>query len=716
MSAFLFSTFFGLFIHQLLSIIQVGQTSSLTTINIWPGITIFMQRGTFLAFRATLLTAVTIIFIGLLLIMVAQQIHPEQGYAYRFGEALTSPRVPSALFGIMVGVLTSNMLNRLLRQKAGAAFTSGDWLEVALIFFLFVMGVGGEEALRSYSGRVSEISFGATNKIAFSDSSSRKGAPELVGNASRPAADKGSGDPASGGGSTGLQRASLIGDTAEKDRRYLALFEKVEGRPPPVANTAPSSEAVERAARTMIYPFASCLHGIFVLTANSSYVNDRLAPLVDLFQKLKADATPEARSNLAGAFGPQIREVGNKAYDLFLDKYLNNRGGPVDPDILNECSAIVALLCASNQSGAGGPWEREAGASKWLADNKKDAAACMARRFGSDDSKTSSSGGDRTSSPDPDRQRDEARFKSSVAQLSMPGELNERPYLAIIFASFAAQLGHYSSASLILDGWVRPLGNAAALPDRWYVIRARFALAGYIEEWIRQKGDDVEPALRKYHIENLEKITTSMDGFQTKRIAKAIGGEGRFDPGAFFATYSGDDDICVLNEEAKSFSPGEIELLADFYLSYITAKISDANQSLRHSEVAKSKAAAISTSIKELTQSSFRCLRLAREQKAENRASILDLFARNQINIVEKTASLKDKDSLREQLKIAQRVAQLAADTLYERQDLEKKKKDDYENALTFADRTQGSPTIETYEKILVTLSRIRDTARVLDQ
>jgi hypothetical protein len=715
MSAFLFSAFFGLFIHQLLSIIQVGGISGLTKIDVWSGITIFMRERTFLAFRATLLTAIAIIFIALLLIIVAQQIHPEQGYAYRFGEALTSPRVPSALFGIMVGVLTSNMLNRLLRGKIGAALTSRDWLEVILIGFLFVMGVGGEEALRSYSGRISEISFGATNKIAFSDSSSRK-VLETVSNASRPGAEK-SADYATSGGSTGLQRTALISDTAAKDGRYLALFEKVEGRPPPVANTAPSSEAIELATRTLIYPLASCLDGIFAHTANSSYVNDRLAPLVELFQKLKDDTTLKARSDLARAFGQQIRQVGDKAYDLFLYKYLNNRGGPVDRDLLNACSAIVALLCARDESSGGRPWEHEASASKWVEGNKKDAAACMAERFGSDDGKTSSGGGGK-SLPDSDEQRDEARFKSSVAQLSVRDEINERPYMAITFASFAAQLGHYVTASLILDDWIRPLRKAGALPDKWYVIRARFVLAVYMEEWIRQKGDNVEPALRKYHIGNLEKIISFMDGFQTRRIAKTINGEGRFDPGVFYATYSGDDDVCVLhgNDEVKSLSPDETKLLSDFYVSYVTAKISHVNHSLRHSEVAKKSAATISTSVKELTQTSFKCLNLSPEAKAENRAEILDLFARNQINIVENNTALKDKDSLREQLKIAQRVARLAADTVYQRQDTEKKNKDDDENGLKFDDRIRPSPTIEIYEKILVTQGRIKDTERQLDQ
>jgi hypothetical protein len=220
MSAFLFSAFFGLLVHQLLSIIQVDWTFGFTRIRVRPRITIRMPVRIFIALRAALLTAAVIIFIASLLIIVAQQIHPEQGYAYRFGEALTSPRVPSALFGVIVGVLTSNMLNRLLRGQIGAALTSRDWLEVILIFFLFVMGVGGEEALRSYSGRVSEISFGATNKIAFSDSSATasRSAPEPTSNASRPAGDKG-GDYANSGESTGLQRASLIGDIAAKDGR-----------------------------------------------------------------------------------------------------------------------------------------------------------------------------------------------------------------------------------------------------------------------------------------------------------------------------------------------------------------------------------------------------------------------------------------------------------------------------------------------------------------
>jgi hypothetical protein len=708
MSLFLFSAFFGFVVHQLLSIIQVDLTFGFKRcIFVGHRITIRMPQRTFIACKVILFSAAVIIFVALVLIIVTQQIHPEQGYAYRLGDALTSPRIPSAVFGLLVGALTGNMVNRVLRRKNTDPFTVRDWLEVILIFFLFIMGVGGEAAVQSYAGRISEISFGATNKIAFTDSqaSNAKRAPEQAGNASRLAGPAGAGFLTSTG-SAGLRRASSLGSIAEKDRMYLALFDKVESRPPPGGSVKGSLDAVEGMSRTLIDPFASCLSAIFVRTANSNYVNARLGPLVDLFHSLKVDSSATARATLVSSFLDQTLEVADKAYDLYLNKFLHdqNQQFPEDPqDVIAVCSRIVVLLCADDPAHGDPPWRDQSTSVKWLKDkaNKDAAATCMDARF-----KTSTT---------PDGQQDFDRLNKRIEQMNISEELKQRPYLTIAFASFDAQLGYYDAASLILDNWIKTATKTDQFPGKWYAIRARIVLAGYMEEWIRQKGDNVELVLRKYHIKNLQKIVSAMAEFQAAAAAQKINGEGRFEPGLMLATYSGDDDACPTDPHSK-YAQDELELLQGFYMSLISVKINLVNHALRHDEVARSSASAISTAVRELVNASLRCTGLGSAEKAETRAAILELFARNQLNLVNNTVSLKDKDTLRGQLKTAQRAARLAAEMVYQQQAAEKSAKDDDRTDMNFSERISTSTIIETYETILITQNKLKDAERDLAQ
>jgi hypothetical protein len=601
------------------------------------------------------------------------------------------------------------MVNRVLRRKNTDPFTVRDWLEVILIFFLFIIGVGGEAAVQSYAGRISEISFGATNKIAFTDNQAGnvKRAPEQAGNASRLAGPAGAGFLTSTG-SAGLRRASSLGSIAEKDRMYLALFDKVESRPPPGGSVRGSLDAVEGMSRTLIDPFASCLNAIFVRTANSNYVNERLGPLVDLFHNLKADSSATAKANLVSSFLEQTSRVADKAYDLYLNKFLHdqNQQFPEDPqDVVTVCSRIIVLLCADDPQ-QGGPdrlWHDQGASVKWLKDNanKDAAAACMDARF--------------KNSTNPDEQRDFDRLAKSIEQMNISEELKQRPYLTIAFASFDAQLGYYDAASLILDNWIKTATKTDQLPGKWYVIRARIVLAGYMEEWIRQKGDNVELVLRKYHIKNLQKIVSAMAEFQAAAAAQKINGEGRFEPGLMLATYSGDDDACPTDPQSK-YTQDELDLLQGFYMSHISVKINLVNHALRHDEVAKSSASAISTAVKELVNASLRCTGLDTADKAETRAAILELFARNQLNIVNNTVFLKDKDTLRGQLKTAQRAARLAAEMVYQQQAAEKSAKDDDRSDMNFSTRISTSTIIETYETILITQNKLKDAERDLAQ
>ena len=167
MSLFVFSVFAGLLLHQIVAFIQPRDSSR--TLRIGRRVVVQLPERDYLVWKAGGIALSILLFILVVTVIVAQSVHPAEGYAYRFVDALTSPRMAAGVFGGMVGLLAGNLLNRLLQNDPGYKFTSSDRLEILLIFFLIILGIGGEEFLQSYARRINKISVGTTTEISFSE-------------------------------------------------------------------------------------------------------------------------------------------------------------------------------------------------------------------------------------------------------------------------------------------------------------------------------------------------------------------------------------------------------------------------------------------------------------------------------------------------------------------------------------------------------------------
>jgi hypothetical protein len=274
----------------------------------------------------------------------------------------------------------------------------------------------------------------------------------------------------------------------------------------------------------------------------------------------------------------------------------------------------------------------------------------------------------------------------------------------IAYAGFLAQLGYHGAATLALHNWL-PQAQSEQFPSTWYELRARFMLALYLEEWIRTRGDSAPLALRQYHIDNFETVIKRMKKIAAVSEVQKLSGDARLEVGPLSAIYSGDDGIC------NAANAGERELLGNIYQSYISALAGYVDHSLKHPENAKRHASEISEHTQELNRVSLRCLDSGVQH--EKRAEFLEYYGRNQLNLVENIAPLKGADALREQIKNAEQVVQLALEFIdKEHQDEEQQKK----TTQNFLSKVSSSSISERYESLLNTQQRLKEKERELSR
>jgi hypothetical protein len=364
MSLFVFSVIAGLVFHQLISIIQPergllvragGRRARAARILIGRRIILWMPERTYLAAKATSVAVAALLFLLAVTLIVTQGVHPTRGYAVSFADALKSPGLAAAVFGALVGVLAGNVINRVLRAPDNYVLTSSDWLKIVLIGFLFILGIGGEEMIRSSMARISKISVGATTEIAFSDASTKTSMQpaEQAGNALKSVGNQEI-EYLRTGRSSGLFSNASLGETIARDQKYLDLLNKYEKGPK--FGRDPQLNATEKLVRSTIAPFSACLEGIFVRSANAAFVNTELEKIVDVFLGL---ASPGDKGDFRGAFvrdfGEAMRDVAEKAYKVGL-KDLFDKTSPVaqkkvsltteEKQFMVDCTPMVSLLCA----------------------------------------------------------------------------------------------------------------------------------------------------------------------------------------------------------------------------------------------------------------------------------------------------------------------------------------------------------------------------------
>jgi len=669
MSLFICSVLVGLLLHQIVSIIQPIDEGK--TCVFGQRIVVHLPEKTYLVFKAIVLVTAILLFIFIATIIVAQSVHPTEGYAYRFTDALTSPRMGAAIFGGLVGILLRNLLNRLLKNTDDYNFKASDYLEIALIAVLVILGIGGEEVVRSYAQRINKISVGTTTEISFSEATPK---------ASRTSAEQPGGafrnTQGDSGQSAGLAKLYDIGSNDNKsnisrDGEFIEVLSRyeLEPKPDPVDPGA--------LAPRVLSPIASCLSGIFLLNGDSTFIEQQLVLLNDPLRELATSDSPDPKKIKDQLLAP-------------ID-HLTDYVGPRWDQLQKIGASDKRYSCADFQD---------------IAEMRKALDAGSIEAF----NKT------RVSRP-----------YAAMAYAAAMAALHHYEPAVIAMDNWIIK-----AKDRIKESAAKPPANtvsaANTVADRWYLLRARLTQGLFFNEWIRQRGLSASSWLRLYHIENLKAIADEMQSFVAISELSKKNNDFKLTTGPIGASESGDDGLCSIPDlpkavAAKSKNSGTpakataqdaapeqevdkltkaaaTERLRTIYTTYLSAKSDYVDQALKHPIMKRRSAGIIGSEAKGLMSLSLRCitnnLQIARAEDIER-------YVRNEINLIDQTLSLKSKDSIMDRIRDNRQMLALAFQLIEPAVSTATEGK----NKGRILDRIATDRVLEVYETLLATQDQL---------
>jgi len=595
MSIFIFSLLAGLLLHQLVSIIQPKQGGS--EYKLGRRVVITFEPGVYVVWKAFALGLAGFLFIAIVALLNAQRVHPADGYAYRFADALTGPRMAAAIFGGLVGILLGNLLNRILKNERDYQFTSSDRLQLVLIFALVILGVGGEEILRSAAQRINKISLGTTTEISFADvapKSSRVSAEQPNG-AFRNTQGK-------SGGSAGLEKLYDIGSAdrsnIDRDRAFIEVLARYEPEP------LPEFSDIGRLAQNILSPLASCLLGISRLYGDDTFIEPQLSRMADALRDLAEPGRTDYRdihAKLSEAAGAVALYVGPRGDDFKTldDRYICQPiiGPSFDASLPTVTKASIDSFRNSRDKL---PYVAMAYASVAAALHHYEAATITMDRW------------------------IRSAHTSTVA---------EKWYL------LRARL----TQALFTDEWIRDRGTAASSSLRKYHIDNLKAIAD---------GMGAFNGISKLASQNnAYKWTIGLLG------ASHSGDDGICEIPELPAAVSGNGD----KKDRDTLSKAEAaERLETIYNSYLSARKDYVDHALKHPIMKVNSASLIESEIETLMPLSLRCIRFRPDDLLRTRAEHIERYVRSQLNLLENTASLKSSDKIQDQIRDSRQLLALA--------------------------------------------------------
>jgi hypothetical protein len=609
MSIFVFSVLCGLLLHQVASVIQpVPNTKDYT---FGHRIVVRFQGNTYLTLKVTILVVAIVAFIFLVTFIIAQNFHPAEGYAYRFVDAITSPRMGAAIFGALVGILLGNLLNRLLKNVDDYKFKSPDYLEIALIFLLVLLGIGGEEVVKSYAQRINKISVGTTTEISFSESAPKtsRASAEQPGGAFRNT----QGDS---GQSAGLAKLYDIGSNDNRsniirDEQFINVLSRYEMEPYP--------ERVEPGplAPSVLSPIGSCLSGIFQLNGDSTFIEQQLVLMNDPLRELATSDSlkPETIKEIKDQLSMSIKN---------LAKYVKPRREQLENI---RTSDKKRYSCADFQD-----------TTKML--ETFDAGSIEAFN-----------------------KSRESRPYAAMAYAAVMAALHHYEPAVMAMDDWI----RLARARIDKFAESKPPNTVA---DRWYLLRAELTQGLFLNEWIRQRGLATSSWLRLFHIENLKAIADEMQHFKAIWELSKKHDDFKLTTGLLGASESGDEGLCNVPDlpEAVAAKPKDTgtsakttssdpapltkadatERLTTIYTTYLSAKSDYVDQALKHPILKRRFASIIASEAKNLMSLSLRC---STNNPQISRAEYFERNVRNEINLIDQMLPLKSKDNINDRIR-----------------------------------------------------------------
>jgi hypothetical protein len=651
MSIFIFSLLAGLALHRMVSIIQPAKVVSRyrlekRIVKLGRSVVITFEDGAYVSAKLWALAVAFLLFFGFAVILIAQFVHPAVGFPYRFADTLRSSRMAAVVFGGLVGILLGNLLNRILRAEDDYKFTSADRLEIALIFALVVLGIGGEELLRSSVQRINKIS---VTEISFSDPASKS--PRQSTEQPRGALQNTQGEGKSGG-SAGLGKLYDIGSVndfphIERDRQLIEVLARYERE----AVAKPGD--VGRVAFDVLSPLASCLSRISRLYGDDAFVEQQLAPVAVVLRGLLTAggsvANESIRSTLTRA-SMTVREYDRSRKNDFeaiaskLRLQLDERTAcnRLTDDQYGRALALTdASINQFRESRGSLPYVAMTYASVMAALHNYEAAAITM-----------------------DNWIEAHKPARSTA---------DKWYL------LRAQV----TQAFFVEEWIRFRGAAASTQLRQYHIDN---LKGIID------GMASFSAIRQ--------ISQRNDGYKWSLGlfgASASGDEGICDVPALPEPVTSNDDSELTRAEAEN-------RLMVIYNTYLSARKDYVDHSLKHPTEKVKSASLIEDEITTLMPLSLKCISYGPAGQRRTRAEHIERFVRSELNMLENLAPLKSKDEMGEKVREAKQLLTVASQLILQQVKDAKK----ISEAGPIQQRIATDPVLELDETLLATQAQLQ--------
>jgi hypothetical protein len=586
-SIFIFALLAGLLLHQLVSMIQ--PKGGVPGYKIGRRVMIRFSPGTYVIWKACALALAGLVFIVVVVLIVAQCVRPVEGYDYRFADVLTSPRMAAGVFGGLVGILLGNLLNRLLKNDDDYKFTSPDRLQLALIFALVILGIGGEDVLRSSAQRINKISVGTTTEISFADvapKSSRVSAEQPEG-AFRNTEGK-------SGESTGLAKLYDIGSmdksNIDRDWNFIEVLARYQHEP------LPKFIEAGRLAQNILSPLASCLMGISKLYGDDTFNERQLSRIADALRDLAQPGQTnyaEIRKQLEKATSEVTLYVGPRAAEFKL---------PTDERY--SCQPIIVPSYDASLPGL----------NKELIDRFRDSRETLpyvTMAYASVEA---------------------ALHHYEAATIAMDRWIrsDHENNIAQKWYVLRARL----TQALFTDEWIRDRGAAASSSLRKYHI-----------DNLRNIADGMAA------FKVISELAKKNGGYQLTTgllAASHSGDDGICDvpdlPAQVFNSNNKAPDSLKKQADAT-------ELIETIYNTYLSARKDYVDHALKHPTIKVRYASLIESEIKALMSLSLRCTGFGLEDQQTTRAEHIERYVRSQLNLMENTVNLKSSDKIEDQIR-----------------------------------------------------------------
>ena len=604
----------------------------------------------------------------------------------------------ATLLGAFWGPLFGIWINAVIANAAGSNLTRGQFVAGIGLSLVFLIGSVGNETgslLKEYAKKVSNLKF-AGAELSFSDRS-RAGSP---GAGAAPAPGK-----ALVSGSAGLTYLAGLDEMIGRDEKYLDLFRRLElrnfndeikrleqtidgARRQQLTEMIESSNAqwekthstldtAKAFARAITKPL-NCLVGWYEVTGDAVSINRHLASYGDLFRRVQAIDSKQQIDDIANGFVRVLILIGSDVVASVPSALIGNR-----------CNKLLEQFCTTDLT------SQNRQQLRGCLDNSLEAAA-----------ETSGSSLPRVEN-----------LRKSVARglqefVDTDG-IEGRPYFVVGYASILTQLGQYTAAGAVLDGWLqRRSGRTSdkarwALAEDWFDTRARSMLAAYMEEWVRSYGSQPPTKVLDEHIENLDLVRKYLEA----RLSRA----------SFFQNISDGMDKqskVVYRKSDPSRCKAEDadfdDVWSPLFETYVTLRLTRVQATLLHFYYPERFAQSTTEEVMKLASMDLSCISdpMAAETYA---AQILESFARNAKIYTELHAKLDSEETIKIRLAEAIGAGEFGQNLLTDA----KKREDAAELAASksepaasksqsFLRRVETSEIAATQEKLIATIRGLK--------